>query len=73
MAVPYDLFTNSDNILEKHQLFDSLHDFGKLSTCYDSLTYSRVTGNYSIEKMIFSFLANYAFTLGDETINIMKY
>jgi hypothetical protein len=58
--------------LQKHQLFDSLHDFGKLSTCYDSLTYNRDSRKYSIEKMIFSFLTNYSFRF-DRSLDIMTY
>jgi hypothetical protein len=51
-------FTN----LQHHQLMDSLHDFGKLSTCYDSLTYNRNDGKCSTEKMMFTYLAMYTFT-----------
>jgi hypothetical protein len=46
--------------LEHHQLMDSLHDFGKLSSCYDSLTYNRGDKQNSIENIDVYFF-NYIF------------
>ena len=61
------------NDLDDHQLFDPLHDFGKFSTCYDTLTKNRSDTKCGIGKMMFTFLTMYSHSGGKNDTFLQKY
>ena len=59
-------------LLQLAALFDTLHDFGKYSTCYDTLSGGRsetVMANYRILRMRFSALSKIVFNIGSDTLS----
>jgi hypothetical protein len=59
---------NNLKIKKLHSLFDSLHDFGKFSTCYDTLCNVKGSVNLNernVSKMVFSLLAKHCFDINN--------
>ena len=62
--------TNDIPIEKLHCLFDTLHDFGKFSTSYDTLCNIRDNpSNHNISKMIFSLLAKHCFKISNDNFS----
>ena len=59
-------------LLKLAALFDTLHDFGKYSTCYDTLSGGRSEtdmANYRILRMRFSALSKIVFNIGSDSLS----
>ena len=62
----------TNQLLQLAALFDTLHDFGKYSTCYDTLSGGRsetVMANYKILRMRFSALSRLVFGIGSDILS----
>ena len=62
----------TNQLLKIAALFDTLHDFGKYSTCYDTLSGGRgetITANYKILRMRFSALSKMVFDIGSDRLS----
>jgi hypothetical protein len=62
----------TNQLLKIAALFDTLHDFGKYSTCYDTLSGGRgetITANYKILRMRFSALSKMVFGIGSDRLS----
>jgi hypothetical protein len=62
----------TNQLLQIAALFDTLHDFGKYSTCYDTLSGGRgetITANYKILRMRFSALSKMVFGIGSDRLS----
>jgi hypothetical protein len=66
-------FLNDKLTIKKlHSLFDSLHDFGKFSTCYDTLCNikgSDKPNERNVSKMVFSLLAKQCFGIDNDNFS----
>jgi hypothetical protein len=62
----------TNQLLQIAALFDTLHDFGKYSTCYDTLSGGRgetIITNYKILRMRFSALSKMVFGIGSDRLS----